>query len=390
MIRYTRSIFLLGLFFLSLGVIFFTSSKRQLTFSSLTQFQKYFVSKNGTSHDEKLLKKSQVQFVEEKFTSKFLPLKKGCYLGVFVSDPIWPERGSWSGVSNLRSFELNAKKEVSTVMVYQYWDGKNRFFDVNLAQDLLARGKILIISWNPSESITAGINQPKYRLGIIARGDYDSYIRRWAEDIKNWGGPILLRFAPEMNGNWSPWGSSFNRPEEYVAAYKHIVNIFRETETTNVTWVWSPNSIHKAGEADPFYPGDEYVDWIGISGFNWGGMRSYQKWRAFEEMFGLSLMDFRKYHKPIILAELGSVESPTNPVAKADWITDMFTKIKLQYPEIGMIVWANAISFNEFDWRIETSILAQEAFQKGAQDDYFKSTIRAASSKELESEGVPE
>jgi hypothetical protein len=377
MIRHTRPIFLLGLFLLSLAVVFFTSSKHQLTFSSLAQFQKYFVSKNEISHDEKLLKKSQAQFVEEKFTSKFLPLKKGCYLGVFVSDPILPERGDWSGVSNLRSFELNAKKEASTVMVYQYWDGKNRFFDVNLAQDLLARGKILIISWNPSESITAGIDQPKYRLGIIARGDYDSYIRRWAEDIKNWGGPILLRFAPEMNGNWSPWGSRFNRPEEYVAAYQRVVNIFRETVVTNVTWVWSPNSIRKAGEADPFYPGDEYVDWIGISGFNWGGLRPYQKWRTFEEVFGPSLMDFRKYHKPIILAEIGSVESRAEAAAKAGWITDMFAKIKLQYPEIGMMVWTNAISFNEFDWRIETSILAQEAFQKSIQDSYFNSTIRS-------------
>ncbi|MBI4743557.1 MAG: hypothetical protein HY776_01820 [Actinobacteria bacterium] len=377
MIRHTRSIFLLGLFLLSLGVVFFTFSKHQSIFSSLAQFQKYFVSKNEISHDEKLLKKSQIQFVEEKFTPKFLPLRKGSYLGVFVSDPILPERGSWSGISNLRSFELNAKKEVSAAMVYQYWNGKNNLFDVNLAQDLLARGKILIISWNPSESITAGIDQPKYRLDIIARGDYDSYIRRWAEDIKNWGGPILLRFAPEMNGNWSPWGSRFNRPEEYVAAYQRVVNIFRETGAANVTWVWSPNSIHKTGEADPFYPGDEYVDWIGISGFNWGGLRPYQKWRTFEEVFGLSLMDFRKYHKPIILAEIGSVESPSDPTAKANWIADMFTKIKLQYPEIGMIVWANAISFNEFDWRIETSVLAQEAFQKNIQDSYFKSTIRA-------------
>ena len=74
-------------------------------------------------------------------------------------------------------------------------------------------------------------------------GTHDAYIREFAEDARDWGHPFFLRFNWEMNGNWFPWseGVNGNQPGEYVAAWRHVHDIFTEVGATNATWVWCPN-----------------------------------------------------------------------------------------------------------------------------------------------------
>jgi beta-mannanase len=131
------------------------------------------------------------------------------------------------------------------------------------------------ITWEPWNG-SDGVNQPNYSLASIIDGDHDSYIQAWAEAAKAYGKPLLIRFAQEMNGTWYPWSEQVNgnSPGEYVEAWRHVHNIFAEDGVTNVKWVWSPNvvgSVVSGASSDlvELYPGNAYVDYVGIDGYSY-------------------------------------------------------------------------------------------------------------------------
>ena len=101
---------------------------------------------------------------------------------------------------------------------------------------------IPFFSWS-SQSIPSGLDEPDFQLADVIAGSYDSYIREFAEGARDWGHPFFLRFDWEMNGNWFPWseGVNGNQSGEYVAAWRHVHDIFTAVGATNVTWVWCPN-----------------------------------------------------------------------------------------------------------------------------------------------------
>ena len=118
------------------------------------------------------------------------------------------------------------------------------------------------------------LDQPAYSLTAIANGSQDAYIRDYAEQVVTWGRPFFLRFDAEMNGFWFPWseGVNGNTPGSFVAAWRHVHDIFDEVGANNATWVWCPN-VDFTAHLTPLkrlYPGDEYVDWTCLDGFNWG------------------------------------------------------------------------------------------------------------------------
>ncbi|MBS1863384.1 MAG: hypothetical protein JSS68_16930, partial [Actinobacteria bacterium] len=98
-------------------------------------------------------------------------------------------------------------------------------------------GAIPFFSWS-SQSTPSSLNEPEYQLSDVISGRYDSYIRKFAEEAKAWGHPFFLRFDWEMNGNWFPWaeGVNGNNPGEYVAAWRHVHDIFTQVGATNATW----------------------------------------------------------------------------------------------------------------------------------------------------------
>ena len=112
-----------------------------------------------------------------------------------------------------------------------------------------------------------------FPVARIVAGDFDGYIRSWAKAAADWGKPLMLRFAQEMNGNWYPWGAGVNgnAPGEYAKAYRHVHKIFTSVGATNVIWIWSPNVLYPGGASlSSVYPGNAYVNWIGVDGYNFG------------------------------------------------------------------------------------------------------------------------
>ncbi len=149
----------------------------------------------------------------------------------------------------------------------------------------------------------------------MIEGHHDAYIREFAEAAKAWGHPFFLRFNWEMNGNWFRWseGVNGNQAGEYVAAWRHVHDIFTQVGATNATWVWCPNvdPESKLHDLASLYPGDEYVDWTGLDGYNWGTNPARpDRWRSFDDLFKSTydrITETIAPGKPLIISEVGSL-----------------------------------------------------------------------------------
>jgi beta-mannanase len=213
--------------------------------------------------------------------------------------------------------------------------------------------------WNPAE----GVNQPAYSLSAIAAGNYDSYILTWAQEIRAWGHPLMLRFAQEMNGNWTPWdeGVNGNGPGSFVAAWDHVHAIFTAAGANNVTWVWSPDVVYPTSTPlNELWPGNSYVDAVALDGYNWGPVHPASGWQTFSQIFQESIDQVQQLTQdPLYIGEVASTELGGN---KAAWITDMFATLAAS-PEIKGFVWFDFDK--ETNWPIDSSPESLAAFRAG-------------------------
>jgi hypothetical protein len=254
-------------------------------------------------------------------------------------------------------------------MWYQEWDGRPDF-DVLSARWLEARGIVPMVTWEPwrppDEFGNLVVDQSEYSLARIAAGDLDPYIARYASSIRRFGGPVMLRPFHEMDGFWYPWGGlvNGNTPAVYVAAWRHVHDLFRTMGATNVTWVWSVNhrSVPDTEENQPaaYWPGRAYVDWIGISGFNWGSAGAGSVWKSFEDVYAERYAELLTFGRPIALTEVAAAELGGD---KAAWITDAFATITARYPRVRAVIWYDKLDSSERDWRIGSSPESQAAFK---------------------------
>lgn len=285
--------------------------------------------------------------------------RKPVEFGAYVSGAPWD-------AAKLDAYAALVGRMPSRIEWYQDWAHPGvREFDPVKMDGVVQRGALPIVTWNPWDD-SAGAYQPAYTLGTIVAGTYDSYIRQWARDAANWGHPFSLRFAPEMNGNWFPWGVGVggNTSADYVAAWRHVVDIFRQEHATNVSWIWCPN-VADAPQAvfASLYPGDSYVDWVGVDGYNWGTSQPgdpYKHWVAFRDIFGASYYALTMLTiKPIMIAETASTELGGD---KAQWITQGFlTDLPARFPNVRVVIWFD--ENKETDWRVNSSASALAAFR---------------------------
>lgn len=170
-------------------------------------------------------------------------------------------------------FEARAQKKMSILHWGQPWkmNGSYQMFYAPWFDNVRNHGAIPLIDWS-SWHLGSGVNQPEFKLSSITNGVHDAYIRQWALDAKSWGHPFFLRFDWEMNGNWQfPWSEQLNgnQPGDYIVAWRHVHDIFTQNGVTNVTWVWCPNiSSPTTRPMASLYPGDAYVDWTCLDGYN--------------------------------------------------------------------------------------------------------------------------
>lgn len=210
------------------------------------------------------------------------------------------------------------------------------------------RGAVAMLSWEPWDSERGGADQPGYALRGIAAGIHDALIDRWAREVAGYGRPVLLRFAPEMNGDWLPWstGVNGNAPGDYVAAWRHVRARFRRAGADNAVWVWNPIADYDgATPLRSVFPGAGQVDWLAVDGYNWGGTRAWG-WQSYADIFAPTLRAFRRLapRVPEMIAETGSAPG----AQRAAWVADTLRSARRD--GLRAVVWFEFAKEN--DWRL--------------------------------------
>jgi mannan endo-1,4-beta-mannosidase len=266
-----------------------------------------------------------------------LPDRSMSYLGVF-------EKGSPASMKPVAGFAKMAGREPNLIQYYLGW----RAFDASYAKAAWARGSSLLVDLDPT-----GVS-----LSSIADGHQNSYLDALAAVIRGFGHPVAISFGHEMNGDWYPWGWGHKDapPKTFVAAWKHIVELFSKAGAGNVTWLWTINALgpHE-GPIRDWWPGAKYVSWVGINGY------LYTKSSSFQSEFGQSIAAVRRLtRQPIFISET-AVGAFSGQAAK---ITALFAGAS--HDHLLGLLWFDADQSGgrfKLDWRLEGHRSAETAFR---------------------------
>jgi hypothetical protein len=263
--------------------------------------------------------------------------------------------GVTSVIDAVTAFESKLGRKLGIVNKYHNWSMTN-FSD---EAKLIASGYMVMVSWHPTD----GTGDPTM-ASEVASGRYDSLIRLAATNMKPLGRNVLLRWDFEMT---QPPGRPeyVGPPGDFIAAWRHIHDIFVAQGATNVQWVWAPQSAgFSDGTAGQFYPGDSYVDWIEASDVMGG-----KTWPTFAKLFTPMYQWAAPRGKPL-LVWVGVPENPSDPNWKANWFDGMRATIETSMPAVKGVIYYQAQDFAG-NFLVDTTQQSGAAFRSMALDPYF-------------------
>ncbi|MFN8579355.1 MAG: NPCBM/NEW2 domain-containing protein, partial [Gemmatimonadaceae bacterium] len=293
----------------------------------------------------------------------------GAYFGAFV-------HYGGDSIGEVPTFESHAQKQVAIV-------GTNDHFQYAVYapnfQRIFAMG-----------AVPFHTNSPEIDCNQLKAGALDADIRRWGQYYATLKPkPVFVRYMHEMNLNFGtyPWAAfRCGGAAGYIQAFQRVHDILVQAGATNVLHVWCPNAYWGANDASnhlwfkQYYPGDAYVDWMCVDGYDWYGEykpdgTKYPDPQTFTHMLSASLDLLESTSsKPIILGELGVVEDPRSPTWKPNWLRDAFTVQIPARPRIKAVMYTNekptydGITYN---FQIESSAATQTAFVQAIASSYY-------------------
>ena len=256
----------------------------------------------------------------------------GAYLGVFENGP---GRRPPPGYGPIEEFAKAAGQPPNLAGYYSLWEQP---FALSFADSMYRHGIVPLVQILP-----VGVS-----LSAIASGSYDGYLRAYAEAVRAYGHPVVIGLGPEMNANWWSYGYTRVPAATFVAAWRHVVTVFRVAGADNATWLWTVAADGAGtGPISAWWPGATYVTWVGIEGFY------TRPSDTFNSVFVPTVDQVRTLAaKPILLSQTG-VARNANPGTN---IRNLFDGIA-RYHLLGL-VWLDSDQ-----WRIEGSPSAERAFQ---------------------------
>ncbi len=274
---------------------------------------------------------------------------------------------------NIIKLDTELDATLPLIHIYTAWGDKdNEAFPMKYAKVIYELGSLPMITWEPwlndfnrdEHGLPPLDNPNKKGMTAVARGDYDFYIDEWAQQVKAFGHPVFLRLGHEMNDPYRyPWGPQNNKPEAYIAAWKHVVNRFRLLHANNVLWIWAPQPAYL--QYNKYYPGKEYVDWVGVGALNYGTVATWSKWWNFKEIFGDYYKRLDAFKKPIMVTEMGSLSVGGN---RTQWFEKAFLYLPKKYPHLKALLFFDADNDNTtlnktLNWSIVNDSLTYTAIR---------------------------
>ena len=264
-----------------------------------------------------------------------VPVPANPLVGVF--EPGAP--GSWSQIAE---FTEATGVKPGIVVYYSRW---NNPFSTSFAQT----------AWDHDAYVLVQLEPKDVSLASIAAGGSDAYLRSYADAVVAFGHPVILSFGHEMNGTWYSWGYGHASPAMFVAAWRHVVRVFRAAGAANVTWLWTVNTIQGASSSlSQWWPGAAWVDWTGIAGYY------YRSTDTFGSVFGSTIAGIRTISSaPLLIAET-AVGTTTNRESQID---ALFAGVRAE--RLAGVVWFDEAQHGGLyhqDWRLEDDPAALAAF----------------------------
>jgi len=268
-----------------------------------------------------------------------LPAFPTSYLGGYAA-------GVPSSYAPIQSFAVTTRVEPNIALYYSGW---GEGFQTAFARRAADHGAVPLVQIEPGST----------SLAAITAGAYDNYLKTYANAVASYGAQtghgVIIGFAHEPNGKWYPWGLGHVAPAVWVAAWRHIVTVFRQQGADDVTWLWTVNIIDAHGgiaAPGPWWPGGKYVTWVGIDGYYYKA-----SWR-FAPLFGPTIKAVRALTRdPLLISETAAAPAAGQPAK----IADLFAGARA-YGLLGF-VWFDADRIR--DWRIDTPA-SVAAYRRGA------------------------
>jgi hypothetical protein len=255
------------------------------------------------------------------------------------------------------------------VSISSYFYGPGDVFPAAPETANASGGRDLLVAWEIG----------KFRYSEWTAGLHDAYLDQIAAAARSYPGVVYVRPWPEMNGDWNafqptPAGEKEfgGTPAEFIAAWRYVVDYLRAGGATRFRWVFNPTTDTYEGTTDirTIYPGDAWVDVLGLDGYNWGNPSSWGwgPWRTFEDIYRAQYDRIAALHPtaPVWICEIGCKEPSYDDGAprigsasKGRWITDMFGSTT--FPRVRAVCWFNGLK--ERDWRVNSSSEALKAMR---------------------------
>jgi hypothetical protein len=264
----------------------------------------------------------------------------------------------------LMRLEEALDRRLPLVHVFTAWgDAPEQRFPRRVADAIWEIGSVPVITWEPWLSAFDGSRHRRLPpvaerdyggLAAIARGDYDFYIERWTQDAAAFGHPLLVRFGHEMNDAYRyPWGPHHNRVEDYIDAFRHVVEVARTAGADNILWVWSPHVAYEGFEY--YYPGDDVVDWVGATVLNYGDIAYWSEWWTFDDIFTRKYERLSQFGKPLMIAEFGTLMAGGE---RAPWFSQALTRLPQRLPQVKAVLFFHnrrdqTITYQAVNWAFD-------------------------------------
>ncbi|MFF0433129.1 glycoside hydrolase family 26 protein [Streptomyces sp. NPDC004327] len=264
--------------------------------------------------------------------------------------------GAPNSMKPVEAYARKVGKRPNLIGYYAAWgDG----FDISGVRNAWESGALTVVSWEPFDTTPED----------IAAGTSDEYIQKYARAVRRLNLPVAITFADEMNGAWETWGTEGTTPQAYVKAWRHIHDVFQDVGAANVIWAWSPNVVNpvRSVALQPYYPGDAYVDWVGLIGY----FTYNETPDTFKELFGPTMDEVRAFSgKPFLLLETA---------AERGWRRDAdvraLVKGAAEDPDVLGFVWFDHVAARA-DWRLDEDSKTTDEFKQLAADDIYGFDVR--------------